>query len=403
MAKTLLKGYEKKKEKFEQLFPNLDYDCTQLLCDVFGGNPEENDYEFPKWLLGQSQPERTDIPQPYKSAEDMRAKIDNTLKTLVPREANVLILHYGLKGYVEPADGKPKTLDEIGHIYNLTRERIRQIDAKALRKLRHPSRTKLLFFSEEELKAREREQALLRAENWANRIKSLTNQSEIDIDCFVLTKPIDECGFSVRTFNCLHRAGYRYVSELLNKVNFFSDEPYAFLQDVRNLGNKSANEVINLISPYVDLIQKAKEKALGDISRALKAKPYTLLEDIGFGVRTFNCLKRAGFNTIEEVMAKIDFDSDEPFAFLPRIRNLGAKCVDEVVNYILSHDKYQAMLKVAKENVSDKDALTGDKGEKASASDRRPPLEERISDAAAKVAPALNGHDCVSKINPFER
>jgi RNA polymerase primary sigma factor len=50
----------------------------------------------------------------------------------------VLTLRFGLK------DGRPRTLEEVGHRFNITRERIRQIEAKALRKLRHPSRCKVL-------------------------------------------------------------------------------------------------------------------------------------------------------------------------------------------------------------------------------------------------------------------
>ena len=60
------------------------------------------------------------------------------LKTLTPREEKVLALRFGLE------DGNPKTLEEVGRVFNVTRERIRQIEAKALRKLRHPSRSKKL-------------------------------------------------------------------------------------------------------------------------------------------------------------------------------------------------------------------------------------------------------------------
>ncbi len=68
----------------------------------------------------------------------MREQLAEVLKTLTPREARVLSLRYGLE------DGNPKTLEEVGREFNVTRERIRQIEAKALRKLRHPSRSKKL-------------------------------------------------------------------------------------------------------------------------------------------------------------------------------------------------------------------------------------------------------------------
>ena len=60
------------------------------------------------------------------------------LDTLTEREQKVLKLRFGL------VDGRPRTLEEVGKEFNVTRERIRQIEAKALRKLRHPSRSKKL-------------------------------------------------------------------------------------------------------------------------------------------------------------------------------------------------------------------------------------------------------------------
>jgi len=68
----------------------------------------------------------------------LREQLTNVLNTLTPREAKVLRLRYGLD------DGKARTLEEVGKEFNVTRERIRQIEAKALRKLRHPSRSKKL-------------------------------------------------------------------------------------------------------------------------------------------------------------------------------------------------------------------------------------------------------------------
>ncbi|MGC8544363.1 RNA polymerase sigma factor RpoD [Athalassotoga sp.] len=68
----------------------------------------------------------------------LHEQIDKVLNTLSPREAMVLKMRYGL------IDGKAKTLEEVGQYFNVTRERIRQIEVKALRKLRHPSRSKHL-------------------------------------------------------------------------------------------------------------------------------------------------------------------------------------------------------------------------------------------------------------------
>lgn len=66
----------------------------------------------------------------------LKESLLEVLETLTPREQEVLILRFGLN------NGKPKTLEEVGQVFDLTRERIRQIEAKALRKLRHPSRSK---------------------------------------------------------------------------------------------------------------------------------------------------------------------------------------------------------------------------------------------------------------------
>ncbi len=68
----------------------------------------------------------------------LKEQLAGVLKTLTPREEKVLCLRYGL------IDGKMHTLEEVGDAFEVTRERIRQIEAKALRKLRHPSRSKIL-------------------------------------------------------------------------------------------------------------------------------------------------------------------------------------------------------------------------------------------------------------------
>ena len=68
----------------------------------------------------------------------LRAGLESVLADLTERESNVLRLRFGLE------DGRPRTLEEVGKIYHVTRERIRQIEAKALNKLRHPKRIERL-------------------------------------------------------------------------------------------------------------------------------------------------------------------------------------------------------------------------------------------------------------------
>ena len=81
-----------------------------------------------------------DIPSPVDAAaySMLQKQLREVLDTLSEREKKVLILRFGLD------DGRPRTLEEVGREFNVTRERIRQIEAKALRKLRHPSRSKKL-------------------------------------------------------------------------------------------------------------------------------------------------------------------------------------------------------------------------------------------------------------------
>ena len=84
--------------------------------------------------------EDNDSPAPSDSASYslLREQLCNILRTLTPREEQVIKLRFGL------VDGRPRTLEEVGKQFQITRERIRQIEAKALRKLRHPSRSKTL-------------------------------------------------------------------------------------------------------------------------------------------------------------------------------------------------------------------------------------------------------------------
>ena len=81
-----------------------------------------------------------DAPAPADAAAFtlLKEQLMNVLSTLTPREEMVLKLRFGLE------DGRARTLEEVGREFKVTRERIRQIEAKALRKLRHPSRSRKL-------------------------------------------------------------------------------------------------------------------------------------------------------------------------------------------------------------------------------------------------------------------
>jgi len=116
-------------EKVEEIY-RISQDTTSLSTPV--GDDEDS-------FLGDFIEDTTQM-SPYEetSKELLRESIEDVLSSLDERETKVLSLRFGLMGET------PKTLEEVGKIFNVTRERIRQIEAKALRKLRHPSRRKKL-------------------------------------------------------------------------------------------------------------------------------------------------------------------------------------------------------------------------------------------------------------------
>ena len=95
---------------------------------------EEDDSHLGDFIQDDDSP----APQDVAAYTLLREQLDEVMLTLTPREAKVLRLRFGLD------DGKARTLEEVGREFEVTRERIRQIEAKALRKLRHPSRSKKL-------------------------------------------------------------------------------------------------------------------------------------------------------------------------------------------------------------------------------------------------------------------
>ena len=95
---------------------------------------EEDDSHLGDFIQDDDSP----APQDAAAYTMLKEQLEQVMKTLTPREAKVLQLRFGLE------DGRTRTLEEVGREFEVTRERIRQIEAKALRKLRHPSRSKKL-------------------------------------------------------------------------------------------------------------------------------------------------------------------------------------------------------------------------------------------------------------------
>ena len=156
-----------------------------------------------------------------------------SMKTLSDREQKVLELRY-LHGL---------NLEQCGYRFGVTRERIRQVEAKALRKMRHPSRSRMFLKASDDLLDRawkEMEEASrIRLE--AIRIREgafddLIREKKVEP---VNTEiPIDELELSVRSWNCLRRAGVNYISDM----DGWTQER---LMRVRNLGRKSMMEIID--------------------------------------------------------------------------------------------------------------------------------------------------------------
>jgi RNA polymerase primary sigma factor len=97
-------------------------------------NEDEEDSELGQFVEDQLTP--TPIQSAY--AKLLRERVEEVLETLPPRESRILRLRFGLE------DGRYYTLEEVGEKFGLTRERIRQIESKALRRLRHPRRARQL-------------------------------------------------------------------------------------------------------------------------------------------------------------------------------------------------------------------------------------------------------------------
>lgn len=116
-------------ESFEELYSMF---CENI--DVFEKHESEDEMEIqmPRELITEN-----DLDDQV-AATMLKDQLDEVLNTLTDRERKVLDLRYGL------TDGEEKTLEEVGQEFNVTRERVRQIEAKALRKLRHPSRSRKL-------------------------------------------------------------------------------------------------------------------------------------------------------------------------------------------------------------------------------------------------------------------
>lgn len=157
--------------------------------------------------------------------------VTNTLLTLLPHEKDVIEFRY--------RDGL--TLKETGENLGVTHERIRQIELKALRKLRHKSRLNNLVYVQ--VKASDYNALLNEVRKLRADVSRLMIEMDTDPD-FIIKKnkqvPIDELDLSIRPYNCLLRAGINTIGDILTHD----------LLRVRNLGRKSLREIVNAVESY---------------------------------------------------------------------------------------------------------------------------------------------------------
>lgn len=118
--------------KESRLIVNIIHPPISLEQSMSNENEEEG------WIIDSLENHSAISPSDATSSQLLKEKIEEVLSTLTPREQRVLTLRFGLE------DGRSRTLEEVGREFDVTRERIRQIEAKAIRKLRHPSRSSKL-------------------------------------------------------------------------------------------------------------------------------------------------------------------------------------------------------------------------------------------------------------------
>ena len=268
-----------RRDCYQQMFTWIDTRYVRLIKCIFGISIDVPFKENKHFLNSLA----------VRSAEEMRQIVDSVMSDkLTEREQKVLRLRFGLD------DGKPKFLDEVGKVFNVTRDRIRQIESKALRSLRHPSSSRILSFTltntildkielNDELRA-----TLYRA--------GIDNEEKI----FALSDALSQSNFSASIFD--------YLKESIIKIK--EEE------------------------------RKAQEKVEAETTpdeQRIKELP---IDEIGLSIRAYNCLRRTGIITVGDLEKRM-----ENMENMCTIRNLGRKCLNEIINTVnnLYHEeKYKS-------------------------------------------------------------
>lgn len=173
------------------------------------------------------------------TTSDLLGSVEYVLFKLTDRERDITHLYFR----------EDKTFEEIGKIYGVTRERVRQIQAKALRKLRHQSRRKYIELGVNGVIEKIKEDYAVKVAELTEKMLYLTqitdaNMNKVIEKCEIVKKSKSEelCNFdlSVRSYNCLSRAGLKTLSDVANLS-------YGQLIRVRSLGRKSFEEIVDVL------------------------------------------------------------------------------------------------------------------------------------------------------------
>ena len=143
------------------------------------------------------------------------------------------------------------TLAEVAKEYGVTKERVRQIEAKAIRKLRHPSLTRMFLFDTQEKyyeAARERDRLKLENITLTDKLNEYFKENSVDMEPPIVKNdidsiPIEDLDLSVRSYNCLRRGGYDTIGDIRGAT-------IEQLMKVRNLGRRSIDEILEKLKEY---------------------------------------------------------------------------------------------------------------------------------------------------------
>ena len=249
-----------------------------------------------KWALATYLRSIAPLPLTAKAAQ----YIDNSiLRTLTPREERVIKQRFGLE------DGRVRTLDEVAQDFGITKERIRQNQEEALRKLRHPIRSKFLFLFAQSMDVITDE--IVEKKRWRNEPRHFDRR-------------INRCGLSRAVSFILARAGIETVGQLCLESEFDLSKLSGIT--VSNLAEiKTVLNSLDLALADKDVVAMPEQKDVRE------EKPHLELTDdfqkLELSVRTYNVLKKRGVETIADICRLSETD-------LENTQNLGKKSFQEI-------------------------------------------------------------------------